>query len=80
MIEQHAHLADGLLPWMIGLVVGAAGLYWWHRTSGAGSVRQLPRWAVVIVTMISVAAAVGTIVEVVLIGHTGATAAWGDVG
>src|SRR3954470_18326150 len=28
LIERHAHLADGLLPWVIVLLVGAAGVFW----------------------------------------------------
>jgi hypothetical protein len=30
LIEKHSELADGLLPWMIVLVVVAAVLYGWH--------------------------------------------------
>ncbi|GAA1435980.1 hypothetical protein GCM10009616_34620 [Microlunatus lacustris] len=75
LIQRHAQLGDTLLPWTIGLLVGAAGLYWTHRTTG----RSYPRRLTVAIAVVSVAAAVGTLVEVVIIGHSGATAAWSDV-
>lgn len=81
LIEQHAHLADGLLPWLIALLVGAVGLYLWRP--GAPRVlrgRSLPRWLVPIIIAIAAIAAIGTIVDVVLIGHSGATAAWSGTG
>jgi hypothetical protein len=82
LIEKHSELADGLLPWMIALVVMAAGLYLWHRRSerpvSAESSRPL-RWVPVAISVLAVAAALGTSVQVVLIGHSGAKAAWSGV-
>jgi hypothetical protein len=81
LIEQHVHLADGLLPWVIALAAGSIGLYLQRpgvpRITGG---REFPRWLVVVITVVSVAAALGTIVETIVIGHTGATAAWSGVG
>ena len=83
LIEKHSQLADGLLPWMIGLVVMAAGLYAWHwRESRRGSGTTRPRtraWVPVTISVLAVVAALGTSVQVVLIGHSGAKAAWSDV-
>jgi predicted membrane protein DUF2231 len=31
LIEKHSHLADGLLPWLIALVVMAGALLLWDR-------------------------------------------------
>jgi hypothetical protein len=80
LIEQHAHLADGLLPWVIALLVGAAALFWTRRHEGQVDGRTFSRWLVVAIVVLIVAAAAGTLVEVVLIGHSGATAAWSAVG
>ena len=84
LIEKHSQLADGLLPWLIVLVVAAAGLYAWHRretrrtatTSVAGRTRS---WIPIAVSVLAVVASLGTTVQVVLIGHSGAKAAWSDV-
>lgn len=77
LIEQHARLADGLLPWVIGLAVTAIAGWWMHGLAGRLRPRRpVPRAVVVVVTVLAVAAAFGTLVEVVLIGHSGAAAAW----
>ena len=77
LIERHAELADGLLPWVLVLFAAAAGLYLIRPgfapiTRG----RTAPRWLEVLTLVVSLVAAVGTLVQVVLIGHSGATAAW----
>jgi hypothetical protein len=81
LIERHVELADGLLPWVIALLVGAAGLYLWRpgvaRITGTWT---MPRWLLGVIVVIALGAAVGTLVEAVLIGHSGATAAWSSVG
>ncbi len=78
-IEAHAHLADGLLPWVIALLVGVVGLFWSDRIidrPGRWTPPRLLRWAILLVIGIG---AVGALVEVVLIGHSGASAAWAGV-
>lgn len=79
LIEQHAHLGDQLLPWVIVLAVGAVGLSWPLIVRLRSSLPTLPRWLTVLVLVIVVVGAVGTLVQVVRIGHSGATAAWSDV-
>lgn len=79
LVEQHAHLGDQLLPWVIVLAVGALGLSWPLITALRPSLRALPRWLTVLVLAIVVVGALGTLVQVVRIGHSGATAAWSDV-
>ncbi len=72
LIDQHAELADTLLWFMIGLTICAAGLY------------LLPRWRPtgrglsVAIAVASVVASAATLVDVGLIGHSGAKAAWAD--
>lgn len=76
-IEQHAHLADLLIWWVVPLAVVAAGLWWWHR---AGGTARSGRSLALVATLLPVVVAAGTLVQVVLIGHSGASAAWSDVG
>lgn len=81
LIEQHAKYADGLLPWAAAAVLVAFGL-WWLRQSERpepGRFRALPRWAPWALIAAAVIVAVGITVQVVLIGHSGAEAAWSGV-
>jgi hypothetical protein len=77
LLERHVRLADGLLPWSIA-VFALLVLWWgWHRfvaprvTSG-GAVRAVA----VVGPVLLVAAAVGSLIEVVAIGHAGAVSVW----
>ena len=79
LVEQHAHLGDQLLPWVIVLAVGALGLSWPLIRGFRTSLPFLPRWLTVLVLAIVVVGAVGTLVQVVRIGHSGATTAWSAV-
>jgi hypothetical protein len=79
LIEEHAALGDDLLPWSIGVFVLAALLWLYDRFRRrmaervpAGVVRAIP-WVLLV---LSVAAAVGSVVTVVLIGESGARAVW----
>jgi hypothetical protein len=83
LIEKHSQLADGLLPWLVALVVTAGALYAWHRRTlkrgDSGRSRSTSRWLPRVIAVLAVVAALGTGVQVVLIGHSGAKAAWSDV-
>ncbi|MCS5715697.1 hypothetical protein NVV95_14190 [Herbiconiux sp. CPCC 205716] len=92
LIETHSALADGLLPWVIGLVVVAGLLLWWNLTekraraaASASSAdarraperpRLRPRWIPIVLIALALVASAGTTVQAVLIGHSGATAVW----
>ena len=76
LIEAHTHLADGLLPWVIALLVGALLVLWPQLAATRPRMWTLPRWLVVTGTVVATAGALGSLVEVVLIGHSGAAAAW----
>ena len=76
-IEQHSHLADLLIWWVAPLAVLAAVLWWWHRAERPA---RPGRSLALVAAVLPVVVAVGTLVQVVLIGHTGAEAAWSDVG
>jgi hypothetical protein len=80
LIERHAELADSLLPWVIALLVAAIGLCLWR--SGASSITRgwvMPSWLRILVVVVAVVAAGGTLVDVIMIGHSGATAAWSGI-
>lgn len=85
LIETHAELADGLLPWVIGLVVVAGALLWWNirekRAKAAAShssdePKRGLRWVPVTLLILALVVAGGTTVQAILIGHSGATAVW----
>ena len=93
LVTEHAELADGLLPWVVGLLVAAIALYVVARreltaatpsaarpaastTHSAGA----PRWLLVGGVVVGLVAALGTTVDVIRIGHSGAQAAWSDAG
>jgi hypothetical protein len=76
LIEAHTHLADGLLPWVVALLVGALLVLWPQLATKWPGLWTLPRWLVVAGVVIATVGAVGSLVEVVLIGHSGAAAAW----
>jgi hypothetical protein len=84
LVRKHAELGDGLLPWALGLFVISAVVWWTARraapaadgTAGASwPSSALVRGAVAI---LSVAVAVGAVVDVYRIGDSGAKAAWHD--
>lgn len=79
LIERHEHLADGLLPWVIGLAVAAILLFAYHRLGRTQSSPATPRIVVAGLILIALVGAVGTSVQVARIGHSGAEAAWQGV-
>lgn len=87
LIETHSELADGLLPWVIGLVVVAAALLWWNirekraRAAATGTqseAKRGPRWIPITLLVLALVVAGGTTVQAVLIGHSGAAAVWSE--
>ncbi|TFV89570.1 DUF2231 domain-containing protein [Blastococcus sp. CT_GayMR16] len=75
LVERHAELADGMLPWAIGLFAVAVGLWLLDRPSGGGR----PRWLPIVAGVLAVVAVVGTVQQVVRVGHAGAKATWQGV-
>jgi len=74
LIEKHADLAEGLLPWVIALAVAAAAVAWVSRRP-----QNVARFLPVAATVLALVAAAGTVVQVARIGHSGAKASWSDV-
>jgi hypothetical protein len=73
LVERHAELADGMLPWAIGLFVVAAGLWLLDRSAAR------PRWLPLVAGALAVVAVVGAVQQVVRVGHAGAEATWTGV-
>jgi hypothetical protein len=100
-LERHAQLGEGLIGWVIGLLLVAAAMFAWdlwrrREAKAAGTAAgaktgaeaasstglvgwlRLPGTARLVVIVLAVAGVVvgtGTIVQAVMIGHSGATAA-----
>jgi hypothetical protein len=86
LVRKHAELADGLLPWVSGLFVVALALWLLDRRrtrvhpDGPGAQRTAgPRWLPAVVGVLAAIAVVGTVQQVVRVGHAGAEATWSDV-
>jgi hypothetical protein len=75
LIEDHSHLADMLIWWTVPLAVVAALAWFLHRRGTFESRRSLA----VLMGVLGVVVGLGTLLQVVLIGHSGAKAAWGEV-
>ena len=81
LVRRHAELADGLLPWVIGLFAVAVALWLLdRRRAGAGPDDvSRARWVPIAAAVLSVVAAVGVTQQVVRVGHAGAKATWDGV-
>ena len=89
LVEQHAELADSLLPLMIGVTAVAIVQWWLHRRSlvagdraasdGTAGGLSRQRALGVVVAVVALLVSVGTLVQVGRIGHSGAKAVWSDV-
>jgi hypothetical protein len=78
LVETHAELGETLLPLVIAMTVLAIGLYWLTRPRPQGA-KGLPKGLAMAAAALATVASVGTLVHVVRIGHSGASAAWSDV-
>ncbi len=88
LVAHHASLGDGLLPWVIALVVMSAAVWWLTRygpaaasarrgTQGTGPVwARRPRALRAVIAVLAVVAAVGAVVNVYRAGDSGAKATW----
>lgn len=79
LIDRHSELGDMLIWWAIPLALLAATGYWLHTFRG-GRPRPHGRTVTTVLTVLTVAAAIGMLVQVILIGHSGAVAVWSDAG
>jgi hypothetical protein len=81
LIERHAELADGMLPWAIGLFVVAVGLWLLdrRRVSAPADDVSRARWVPIVAGVLTAVAVVGTVQQIVRVGHAGAEATWHGV-
>jgi uncharacterized membrane protein YdcZ (DUF606 family) len=79
LVERHAELADGMLPWAIGLFAVAVGLLLLDRRRARPANSAEPRWLPIVAGMLAAVAVVGTVQQVVRVGHAGARATWDGV-
>lgn len=79
LVERHAELADGMLPWAIGLLVVAAGLWLLDRRRARPSGVAEPRWLPIVAAALAAVVVVGTVQQIVRVGHAGAEATWDAV-
>lgn len=81
-VEVHTHMGEQLTPWVIGLAVVAAGLFYltWRARRGhrSGTGWTAPRWLPIVLMVAALVVSAGTIVQAVRIGHSGATSVWGQ--
>ena len=74
LVEKHAELGEGLIWWCLGMLVVAAASYFLRRNK-----RELTRALSIGLLVAGLVVSVGTLVQMALIGHSGAKAAWSDV-
>ena len=72
LVERHAELADGMLPWAIGLFVVAVALWLLDRRAGAAPRRRTSAALAVVpivAGVLTVVAVAGTVQQIVRVGH-----------
>ncbi len=70
LVERHAELGDTLVWVMIPLAVIAVAMWWFGRRATTG------KGLMIVLSVVAVLASIGTVVDVGLIGHSGAKAVW----
>ena len=81
-IDRHAALGGTLLPWAIALFVVAVALWLWYRYRARLEKRMPHAGAVtlgIVVRVVAVLVAIGTVIDVILIGDAGSRAVWGSI-
>jgi len=79
LVQAHAALGTGLLPWAIAVLVAAVAVWAWHRFASPmfGADRRGLRIAVAVALAVgTIAAGAGAVTQVVLIGESGSRAVW----
>ena len=78
LVEEHAELADTLIWFVVPLAAVAVVGYWMHRRASLGSAPGKGLVAAVATGAVLLSGA--TLVDVALVGHSGAKAAWSSTG
>jgi len=84
LVRKHTELGDELLPWVIGLFLVSAAVWWFYRRTthhtpqAEGSTGTVGMPLRIAATVLSLLIGVGAGVQVYRIGDSGAKAAWHD--
>ncbi|WP_413759878.1 DUF2231 domain-containing protein [Streptomyces sp. MMBL 11-3] len=87
LVRRHAALGDGLLPWVVALVLVSTAVWWFYRRAarsgprtgeGTGGTVSVPVSLRVAAVALALVVGVGAGVQVYRIGDSGAEAAWHD--
>ncbi|HEU4866188.1 MAG TPA: DUF2231 domain-containing protein [Actinomycetota bacterium] len=75
LVDRHEDLGNSMLPWVIAMFVAAVAVWAWHKffTKATGRVRLVGS---VVLAVAAIAIAAGSVVTIVQIGESGATAVW----
>src|SRR4051794_14747653 len=79
LVQKHADLAETLIWFVIPLAVIALVGYWLQRRGAGGSGRAAGKGLAATVAVAAVLLSGATLVDVGLIGHSGAKASWSKV-
>lgn len=74
-LATHMELGEQLLPWALGLLLVGVAVSW--RAARERRNRPGGRGSALVLAVAALAVAGGAVVQVVRIGHSGATAVWG---
>jgi hypothetical protein len=80
LIKKHADLGDQMLPWAIGLFVISAALWGAYRYYGRQDAKRPPAVLSIVIMVLAVVVAIGSVVTVYRIGDSGAKATWQGTG
>ena len=78
LVEKHQELADTLIWFVIPLAIFAVAAYWLQRRATTGG-QPVGKGLVAVVSVAAVLLSGATLVDVALIGHSGAKASWAKV-
>lgn len=79
LVEQHQEIAGTLIWFVIPLAVFAVVAYWLHRRATTTGGQPAGKGLVAAVSVAAVLLSGATLVDVALIGHSGAKASWAKV-
>lgn len=75
LVDRHEAFGDTMLPWSVGVFVIAAAVWAWHRF-GRNAAARLRRPVAIALAIAALVVAAGSVVTIVQIGESGATAVW----
>lgn len=75
LVDRHEDLGNSMLPWVVAMFVAAVAGWAWHTffTTVSGRVRLSGS---VVLAVAAIAIAAGSVVAIVQVGESGATAVW----